>query len=338
MKRLLRYTRIFIVLSLALVSFALDSQAAIVDMSTGDSLNTVSLSSDPQYPKANEETALSIESFSTNLNSANIVWYVNGTIVAEGTGKKSATIETGPLGSVTSITVSITPQGEKTFQKQFSLTPADVGFIWEAKTYTPPFYKGKALFTPESPVTVAAIPQFANSKNLISPDNLIYQWKLDDKILSDQSGYGKWSVSVKGNYWGRKDPVSVSVTSLDKLISSQKTLTLVPQKSLVLAYENNPLLGTLFNRAINGPFSIQKNSEISIFVAPYFFISNLLSNGGTRYDWSMNGIAITDQQGGNTVTFRDSGNGEGESDIRVNVSQKKAIYQTGSTQFSILFK
>lgn len=307
-------------------------------MNAGDSLNTVTLSSNPQYPKANEETALSIESFSTNLNSANIVWYVNGTIVAEGIGKKQVIIETGPLGSVSSITLSITPQGEKTFQKQYSLTPSDVSFIWEAKTYTPPFYKGKALFTPESPVTITAIPQFANAKNLIAPENLVYQWKLDDKILSDQSGYGARSVNIKGNYWGRKDPVTVSVTSLDKSLTSQKTLTLIPQKSLVLAYENSPLLGTLFNHAINGQFSIQKNSEISLFVAPYFFISDLLSNGGTKYDWSMNGTAITDQQGGNTVTFRDSGSQGGESNIRVQVSQKNAVYQTGATQFSILFK
>lgn len=338
MKLFSRYTHFLIVLSCVFVLFPLFSQAAIVDVSTGDSLNTVSLTSNPPYPKANEEITLSAESFSTNLNSSRIIWNVNGTVVADDIGKKQITIETGPVGSVTIVTLEITPQGEKTFQKQFTITVAEVAFLWEAKTYTPPFYKGKALFTPESPVVVAAIPQFASSNNLIPAQNLVYQWKQDDKVLYNQSGYGKRSIEIQGNYWGRKDPVSVSVTSLDKSISLTKTITLEPKKPLVLAYEDNPLLGILFNNAITGPFSIKKDSEVSVFIAPYFFISKLLSGDGTKYDWSMNGNSITDQQGGNTVTFRDGGNGEGESQIKVTVSQKNAVYQNGLTQFSIIFK
>ena len=50
----------------------------------------------------------------------------------------------------------------------------------QARRYTPPFYKGKKIFTSESVIKFIAIPNFVTSNNKKIPaSDLVYTWKIN---------------------------------------------------------------------------------------------------------------------------------------------------------------
>ena len=193
------------------------------------------------------------------------------------------------------------------------------------------------MFSRQSPVTVTAVAQLSGPKGIIPSESLVYDWRQDDQPI-DSSGYGKRSVTVKGNFWGRDELVSVRVSSLDNSVSAEGTFVIKPIDPEVVVYEENPLLGTLFNRAVAGTFSINKNSEVSFFAAPYNFVSEDLSSDGTAFNWQMNGDSVSKIKTGNTITFRDEAGVAGVSRIGIDVSQAKSNFQNAGTAFSINFK
>jgi hypothetical protein len=56
----------------------------------------------------------------------------------------------------------------------------------------------------------------------------------------------------------------------------------------ILFYEKNPILGTLFNKALFGSISLS-NEELSIVAEPYFFSPDDRTSSRLNYKWSLNG-------------------------------------------------
>lgn len=304
----------------------------------GSSDEALTITTNPPYPKPGDLVTISIESFSFDLNAANVTWLMSGKAISGGKGERKFSFTAGALGEANKITLLVEPLNASPIQRELVIRPSSIDLIWQAKTYTPPFYKGKALFTGQSSVVVAAVAQFGNGSSIIPANNLIYRWKQGDSTDRNQSGYGKQGFTMIGNLWGREDVVTVSVSSADGLIASEKMVKFSPQKPFLLIYEDNPLLGVMYNRAITGTFNLNRGTEASFFAAPYNFISGLLANGNTVYEWRMNGKSVSDQIDGNTITFRDDSGGGGVSNVVINASQPKGIFQNSSSGFSINFK
>jgi len=58
--------------------------------------------------------------------------------------------------------------------------------LWSADTYTPVFYGGRALATPESLIYVTLFP--------LPSASLTYEWRVDDRLQSRYSGIGARSM------------------------------------------------------------------------------------------------------------------------------------------------
>jgi hypothetical protein len=120
-------------------------------VSFGQTFGSPSLSSElgveiiPTYPKPNQNVSINLTLYSGDLNSADITWYQNGKNVLSGKGEKRYSFKMGPAGTETEIEIRIKLMGGSSFTKTFTLGGADVDLVWEASTYTPPFYKGKAM-------------------------------------------------------------------------------------------------------------------------------------------------------------------------------------------------
>lgn len=300
--------------------------------------DSISLATNPQFPKPNQEVTISVDGYSTNLDAATITWFLNGSPIEKGVGKKDFTITSGKMGTISNVSIIINPQIGAPVKKSITISPSNITFFWQSNTYAPPFYEGKALFTKQSDITVVAVPEFNNGQGTIDPSALIYEWTLNDYVLDSKSGYGKQSLTLTGNYFGRPEILSVKVTSSDGSISSNKKIVLTPKDPLVLIYENNPLLGILTNHAVTGDFNLQKNStEVSFFAAPYFFRPDLLSSKETSYAWEMNGNSIPESNG-NTITFRNDTGTAGRSSVSLDALQKNTLSGSGSANFSIIFQ
>lgn len=299
-------------------------------------MQALSTSIRPEYPKANELVEIGIRSSAVDLNVAHISWRVNGEVRREGIGERSFSFITGPIGSVSRVIATITPYDKAAFSREFVFRPAEVDLVWEAYTYTPPFYKGKALFTGQSVVRFSALPRLSDENgNMIPASNLTYRWMVDGKVLPS-SGYGRSSVGVEGSRWGGSQEIQVEVTSRDGQIKGIGEITLTPEEPRIAIYENNPILGILWNRAVAENF-ILNSSEVSFLAVPYHFISSRL-NQGTEFSWKMNGRTVPTEGSGNLITLRNDSRASGKTNVTLDITQEGKIFQSAETSFSILYE
>ena len=139
------------------------STATSTQTTTQSSINErIEFTIDPVYPKPGSQVAVTIEAYGIDLNTSNISWTVDGKVAREGKGEKILSTTAGKEGSVTTIEATITPSGGETIKKRFFINPQTVDIIWEARTYTPPFYKGKSAYTPYQGVVFDAMPNLVN--------------------------------------------------------------------------------------------------------------------------------------------------------------------------------
>lgn len=238
----------------------------------------------PESPDPFETVEMRVTSNLTDLNRAEIYWYVDNALEKSGRGVRSLSFQVGDLGSVTTATIIIdTIEGQRV-TKEFTFRPADVSLLWEAQSYTPPFYKGRALASPQSMIKIVAQPEMRLASGAkLSPDELVYTWKRGNQVLQEQSGYGASVVTVQApKPFGEAD-ISVEVSSLYETYTAEETLTLPVVDPQVVLYEKDPLAGTNFRNAVRGNAE-SSGSELTLFAAPYFF-----SLDGLEQEWYVNG-------------------------------------------------
>lgn len=325
-----------IALSLFLI-FTLKAHGQLQSATLSDITDSAEITTIPASPGANENVSVKIESFSFDLNSSEIIWAVNGAIKDKGFGKKNFSFKTGSVGSISLIKAVIKTKEGKTVEKTLVVRPAGVDILWEADSYTPPFYKGKALYGYQSLVTVIALPNMANSSGTkINPDNLIYKWTKDGKVLGGVSGYGKSKFSFSRSILSRPDEIEVEVMSSDKKIKASGSITLEPIEPKTVIYENNPLYGIIYEKAISGEFKLNGN-EITLITTPYFFGKNDVG-GRIKYDWRMNGRSINNKPDARQATFRNTEGAKGSTKISVDLQNEGKELQSAGTNIMLNFE
>ena len=301
----------------------------------------VNIKTDPEYPEPNQNIEVSLVSSYFDLNRAKIFWYVNGSIYKSGMGVKKINIKTGDTGEGTTIEVIADvmkdgkPAGRITKYKE--IIPIEMTLLWEADTYTPPFYKGKALLSPTSQLKIVAIPN-AKLKNgkTINPNNLIYIWKGEgrNKSFNENSGYGKNIIYTEGTLPYRDKVVRVEVSSLNDSIKSGKKINIETSNPNILIYEENPLTGVQYNKAIQNNFYLTKQ-ELPLKIEPYFFSKKDKDVGNLKYEWKINGKKLDNQK--QKATFRQEKNGSGYSRIKVSVKNIYRKFQEAKNSFVLNF-
>ncbi|HAT68252.1 MAG: hypothetical protein A2481_03795 [Candidatus Yonathbacteria bacterium RIFOXYC2_FULL_47_9] len=288
----------------------------------------------PKNPGPSETIQVTIESYLTDLNKATISWSLNGRIVEQGAGKKTFSFKNGASGETTHLSVSIvTNKGERVV-KELSWNPVGITIMWEANTYTPPFYKGKALMTPQALVRATAIPDSTGTRNALSASDLVYIWKKDGNAVSNASGYGKNSFSFLGPKPYGETKVSVQVSSTDDAVKSEMRVALPLTKPFILFYEDHPLLGVWHNRALSTSLNLTKK-EFSVSAEPYFFSTEAGEAPEILYSWSLNSKPVTNISHG--ITLRNETGENGNSALSLTMRGLKKTFQTASHSLTIQF-
>ncbi len=287
----------------------------------------------PQLPKTGEQIKIKAEAFGTDLNRAFITWKINGTTKKTGRGEQVLEFTNGALGTTQTVFVSIVPfGGGKNIEKTFSFTPQEVDIIWESRSYTPSFYKGKALPGYLGNIVAVAIPHFVNKNSLVTkPVNPTYRWKQDYSLVNEQSGFMKNTFSLQGGYLLKPETVQVEVQ--DDFANKARGDTLInffaPE---VLLYEYSPLYGILHNTALSE--ITLKNKELSLVATPFFFETNSKKKGSLNYTWNINGIPsiVFDTD---TTLFRYDSNNKGISIVNVLIKHPTNLLQEAQKQATI---
>jgi len=312
------------------------SAAVTVPTGFGD---YISIEKNPEFPGPNEEVQVSIGSTSVDLNSATITWSVDGVLQKKGIGIKEYTLTTKDLGSLTTVDAIIAPSKGAFLHQRVILRPAGVSLIWEALSYTHPFYRGKALNAFDGRVRITALPQFVQERGgRAAPSELVYTWKKNGTVVGDAGGYGK-------NVFTPNDPISFSrgessievvVTAPNDTVSARDAITIRPFDPKVLLYENDPLLGIRYEHALSGVFTLTKD-ELVLAASPYFFSSKERAGPSLSYEWTMNGVPTKNQiADASSVRFRQEGN-PGTSIIDLTIKKIDAIFQEARVSLSVAF-
>lgn len=287
----------------------------------------------PEYPRLNEQVVISIESYATDLNAAYIEWKVNDKSILKGNGKKSTSFILKE--KTTKINISITTDDGRFVTKNFTITPTSLDILWEANTYTPPFFKGKALFTRQSSISFFANPHIPDGQTEIPKENMIYKWYNNGKVLDNVSGYGKYYMQINSGILGREMEIEVEATDPKSGQVAYGSLNLSPQEPVVYIYEKDPLLGVKMERALDES-NITDKSEKELYVIPYFFSIN--NPNSLNFTWTINGKTIDDSQNLISRIFRKIENVYGVAEIGVNVESSSKIMQSSNSSIKIDFQ
>lgn len=296
--------------------------------------NDIFLSVNPQAPRINQETTVKIESYLTDLNKASISWYVDDVLESKGIGLNEFKFITKPLGEDNKISVQVQTLEQGTVTLDINIFPAEVNILWQADSFIPKFYEGKALNSYQDTIRLVAFPTFINKNGQkIDPENLIYKWSKDFKVLGNISGYGKNYIELESPQIFKSYIVSVEVSSLEDNIKATRNIKVSSFAPEIVFYKEDPLLGLLTQKNLSGSITLQED-ELNLLAYPLFFSNKSLGDGNAKLNWSMNGEGF--QNDGYKVILRNDG-GEGISKIGVNVKNLKELMQFSRNNLDIEF-
>ena len=299
--------------------------------------NLITLETNPKNPASKQEVTASLESYSTDLTRATITWKKDGVVVSSGIGKKSLPFTTGTVAKTLTLIATIKTAEGAFVTKTLNIRASEVDLVLQANSHTPPFYKGKALFPPQGNSIVAAIPNLFDQRgNKISSDNLIYKWKKDYVPEGSVSGYGKDTYTFNGPIIVRPVLISVEVSSADNAETANNSILIEPSNPYVLFYENNPIYGVRYEKALGREASLFKD-ETTITTVPYFFNSKVVDGGLLSFSWNMNGEQIAGSKDGREITLRQEGASGGTSEIFLETSNPNQILQFSTTNLKLNF-
>jgi len=178
----------------------------------------VDINLSPEIPEPNQTISAELSGTLVDLDSSDIYWYLDKEIQKHGIGEKSFSFTAGDVDEKKDLeAIVIIPDGRR-IDLQRTIEPTNIDLLWEANTYTPPFYRGKALPTYKSSIKVLALP---SGKNINT--KFIYNWSIDSlNNIAGSSGYNQKTFTTFGSYAGYSRKINVSMTSFDKFIKAKK--------------------------------------------------------------------------------------------------------------------
>ena len=292
----------------------------------------------PQNPAPNDNTTINLSSYAANLDTVLISWSVNGKSISSGIGKKSLEVIAPAAGDETDITATISlPDGD--IDKKIVIRPTVMVLLWQADdSYVPPFYRGKAMPTPQSEVKVVAMPEIRTSASsgIVDPTNMTYAWKQDYNNVQGSSGYGKNYFIYTNDYLDNSNNIDVTASTVDQNYSSEASIDIGTYQPKIEFYKNDPSLGTLFEQALSDGHQIQ-GAEV-LQAAPYFISPKEIQNPLLAWSWSINDIPISVLGlRKNLIPLQARAGVSGTSKIDLQINNNYKIFETASREINVQF-
>ena len=319
---------LFFILIFTLFGFFANAQVRSTD---------IVLSISPENPNPNQNVNATLSSHSIDLDKANISWSVNGQDSINGIGKKSFLFKVGNAGSSNTLSATIDTIDGQSLLKTLTIAPANVDMLWEAyDAYTPPFYKGKTLVPSQGSFKVVAMPNLINQTGKVDMNNLSYAWKKDGDPQLDSSGWGKNYLIFQNSYLDENNTAEVKVSDISGGTNASGKITLTTSTPKILFYENDPKLGTKWEKALTDGFTIKPTGQTFV-IEPYFFSPKDISSSDLSFDWSLNGQNITTPSPKNILSIKPDVGQTGNAIIKISINNVNTLFQSMDKQLSISF-
>lgn len=298
----------------------------------------IAISINPPHPEPHQEITASLAGYGVVVNEAHISWFVDGDLVSSGTGVTSIKTKLGAAGSQKVISVRIEPTNMAAFTRSMVIVPNTVDLLWEAvDSYTPPFYRGKALPSYDSIVKVTAISDiFDASGSKVNSNELVYSWSLNgrNRDLSEYSGYGSTTAYAFASFLNKGHLVSVAITNISRGIDARKTTLFSLHDPEIIFYKKEPLGGINYEVAVTSRTSIDQNGAVRLVAEPYSFD---MRNGFSdlSLNWRINNNPLQNTEGVNRGEIPIITQNPGLSKLSLEISTDK-ILQKAQKDLDIL--
>jgi hypothetical protein len=283
------------------VLFVLAAGALVSAQVVPSSAPTVTLSASPQYPQPGGGVSVAVSSYDFDLTKSTIEWTVNGTALGASAGARSIETTVGDLGQTTRVQVRVSGV-EGIADAALTLTPASVDLLWEADTFVPPHYKGRARASTGSSIRLMAIPHLPRAGGGEVPSNEVtYTWRVNGDVVLGLSGRGRSTALVEAPLPFGTDIVSVEARAGS--VGALSSVRIAARDPVLHLYEKHPLLGIRYNRAF-GSTSFAPGGETSLIVVPYFAPAPAADSPRLSYEWRVNRKEIqTDSAAPDEITI-----------------------------------
>ena len=206
---------------------------------------------------------------------------------------------------------------------------SSVDLIWHGEVYTPPFYKGRSLWSSQSQLKIVAIANIPNT----NPRNLFYKWTKNSTVLGTVNGVGKNTISINDPIFSKPQTIKVEVMSSDGAILGSSTVTLAPTKPSLLVYENNPLYGLMLHKEIGSQYNLE-NREITLSAFPLFFNVPNTKSSRLNYEWQTD-VGVVGE--GQSATYQIPEGLTGSSRVSIRIMNNDRITQDVRRSFLLKY-
>jgi len=320
------YRRHVWVLALALFLMVLPA-VSTAQFQAGQGSATLEL--DPRNPRPTSQVEVSLNAYSFDQSGATIRWYVDGALQSEFNDRRSLPVETGALGSAQTVRADLTLRNGQRISASRTIRPADVDLVVESTSYTPNFYRGRALPSNGADVRIVAVPHIPQN---YARDELVYEWTINNNVALGGPTRGAESYTFTLSFM----PVDVGLavyTPSGEYVTGN-FITIDPAQPEVHFYGTNPLRGVLPN-ALASPYTLSAE-EITLRAEPYFMPPITLQGNG-RSQWHLDSAPIenTDEDP-QLLTLRQTG-GSGEARISYELEYDASFIQRARGALTITF-
>lgn len=286
----------------------------------------------PSSPAPSQTYSVEAKSYQFDTSRAYLEWFKNGKKIDGGTGITKKVFPGEKLGSQSKI--SVISAGNSV---SANIGINDIDFIINPITYVPQFYRGSSLPTPGSIVEVYATPHLFSGTSRISSANLLFEWKLDSKLVQEQSGKGKNKLvfSLPKTPLGENE-ISLKISSLNGAVAHEKKEKIAMHRPEIVLYKTSPLLGKS-PRALS-EFKAKSGEEFAVAAEPFFFDINSLLRSAVSWLAGGTKISTGNEQNPFVLELSSQPGTESENNILFKTEDKENIFQKGESRITIKIK
>jgi len=320
-----------------LVSIVCVSHVFAQDIFSGylDQANDFVLSVSPSYPAPGASVHITLSSNVADLSQSTISWTVNGVTVQ---GADSTSIDTvaSDIGSRKIVTATIL--GAMSGSVSTTIAPTQIDLLYDADSYVPPFYKGRALPSSGSTMRFMAMPHFSNGQGSPIPASLIiFTWKQDGRVLGSISGKGKYAVVIPAPTPYTNTTIEVSARSADGSQVGAASVTLTASQPALILYQDSPLYGILYEHAVGLQETIN-DSEITFAAAPFFAHAANPNATQLSYAWSVNGKPVAATTTNASEVTINADRSSGKATLSLSITDKKNVLFSVRNSWNLSFQ
>jgi len=313
----------FLFIALTLFTSVLTPYTTLAQVGASTEALTVRVT--PEHPRPYDTITITPVSNLINLPASSVTISVNGSVIEEGSGGRSANFILGGPGSRATVRVTAVSGGQ-TYSADAVIRPNDVALILEPLTTTHPLYRGAALASPEARLRIVALADIrSDAGTRIAPNSLSYTWYIGSRVLTEESGIGRSVLSATAPLRYRDADVSVVIATVDGSREGRAAMSIAPVGTKLTTYQDDPLLGIDFAHALSGAFTLQGEEE-TFHAVPFNFKSV------PALSWTLNGSPAGLEP---SLTVRTTSNNAGTAAVGVGATGQGG--EAAQTSFTVNF-